>query len=150
MTTSASSTEQHHISSGPPHDRSAWGQKAPRQPSPFSERLARVYWMAVILGILAEFISAFGIIVHLPLAYAIALSVFTLGQIAFVLSALATYRTHYDAANKCCISQAAAIRKLEKENIDLLYVVRCGEAAAGLTSERQESAAVVHEFPKGA
>lgn len=152
MTTSAPSDEHTESvgSSGSPHDRRpAWGQKA-RQPSPFSERLARVYWMAVILGILAEFISAFGIIVHLPLAYAIALSVFTLGQIAFVLSALATYRTHYDAANKCCISQAAAIRKLEKENIDLLYVVKCGEAAAGLTSERQESAAVVHEFPKGA
>lgn len=127
------------------YSQSSAGRQEAGQPGRHiaAKRLACSYWIAIVLGIFAVFLSAFGMMAQLPFFHGVVFSIFTGGQIAIVLSILGTYRTHYDAANKCCISQQSVIAKLGRENVDFLYdAVKSGGTAAG----QSRSAAVV-QFP---
>lgn len=149
--------EQPHIGSGP-QCRTA-GAEARQSPRHIAQRrLARSYWLAVTIGSAGIFtlIAMGGTAFYLDLPYIAAFYAVLAGHMIFALSVLGTFRKHYDAANKCCCAQAAAIRTLERQNIDLLMeksrrisgaVERglAGDAAVDFDqpSERAKSAAVV-------
>lgn len=184
MIFSAPSTEHTESvgSSGSPHDRRpAWGQKA-RQPSLFSERLARTYDHFIdrygddleVIGIAGCGAVPSALVFALAVQYgpfwaitttACSIGFYAVGMISVIglrdklrdLNGSKLYQL-CEARKDVCDTLQAEVSQLQHDKAHLLcergrllMQLRVAErVAAGLTSERQESAAVVHEFPKGA